>query len=41
MGAEAGAAFAEGEAIAALFLLRDGGGIREITTGDFDTHILA
>lgn len=41
MGPEAGADFARQEAIAALFLLRDGDGIREIATGGFDAHILA
>ena len=41
IGPEAGSDFARREAIAALFLLRDGDGIREIATGGFDAHILS
>lgn len=41
LGAEAGPDFAALEAIPALFLLREGGGIRELATGGFDARIVA
>lgn len=41
MGPEAGAAFAEREKIAALFVIREGGGLREIMTGGFADTVIA
>jgi len=40
MGPEQGAGLAEQEKLAALFIVRDGDGLREIMTGDFADHIL-
>jgi len=41
MGPEAGPDFADRRSIAALFLVRDGAGIREVQTGRFAAHIVA
>lgn len=41
LGADAGAELAEREAIPALFLVRDGAGLREVMTGGFGARLLA
>jgi thiamine biosynthesis lipoprotein len=41
MGPEAGAAFAESEEIPALFIIREGGALREIMTGGFAGAVIA
>lgn len=41
MGAEKGVAFADRHQLPALFVTRDGAGLREIATGDFSTRDLA
>ena len=41
LGAEAGPALAQDAGIAALFLIRDGAGLRQVITGDYATRITA